>query len=234
MTLQPVPAALALAAAGAAALVADRLWSVGALTALLLWLVVRGPRGRRWPYLFGSLASGLGIFVLSPFLASEGFHVLWAGPIVPVLGALDVTSEELWIAALNGLRLSAASLAFAAYALFVDHDRLLAAAAFARRSAFTAVLATRLLPVLERDAAGLAEAVRGRGVRTDGVRGRARLVAPLVASSLERALNLAEAMEARGFGRPGRSRAPAPGWGAADGAAVGAAGVLFVAALLWL
>ena len=69
-------------------------------------------------------------------------------------------------------------------------------------------LATRLLPTLERDAAGYVEALRGRGLVVEGVRGRARLISPLVAGSLERSLNLAESMEARGFGRPGRTRAP--------------------------
>ena len=48
------------------------------------------------------------------------------------------------------------------------------------------------------------------------MRGRARLLSPLLAGSLERALNLAEAMEARGFGRPGATRAPKPPWGGRD------------------
>jgi energy-coupling factor transport system permease protein len=160
--------------------------------------------------------------------------VLWSGPIVPVLGALDVTREEVELAAVYGLRLAAVSLAFAAYALLVDHDRLLARASVARRSAFAAALATRLVPTLERDAVGLAEAVRGRGVRVDGVRGRARLVSPLVATSLERALNLAEAMEARGFGRAGATRAPAEPWSACDHVAVAVSLLLVAAAGLWL
>ena len=67
-------------------------------------------------------------------------------------------------------------------------------------------------PTLERDAAGLVEALRGRGARVEGMRARARLLSPLLAGSLERGLNLAEAMEARGFGRAGRTRAPAPPW----------------------
>ena len=81
---------------------------------------------------------------------------------------------------------------------------------FARRSVLAMALATRLVPTLERDAAGLVEALRGRGVEVTGARGRARLLAPLLAGSLERALNLAEAMEARGYGRPGGTRTPRP------------------------
>jgi energy-coupling factor transport system permease protein len=233
LTLGPVPASLALAGVGVAALLFDRPAAIGAACALLLSVVLRAPPSRRRPYLVGAVGSGASVLVLSPFLASEGFRVLWTGPVVPVLGALDVTREELVIAAVNGGRLAAVALAFSAYALLVDHDRLLGALGFARRSALTAVLATRLVPTLERDAAALREAVRGRGVPVHGVRGHARLVSPLVAGSLERALNLAEAMEARGFGRPGRTCLPQLPWTRLDRGAVAAALVL-VAGAVWL
>jgi len=160
--------------------------------------------------------------------------VLWSGPTVPVLGMLDLTTEEIWIAALNGLRLAALGLAFAAYVLLLDHDRLVAAAGFARRSALAVALATRLVPTLERDAAGLAEAVRGRGVRLRGARGHARLLSPLVAGSLERATSLAEAMEARGYGRAGATRAPRPAWSALDRAALVVGAALVTVGALWL
>ena len=233
LSLAPVPASLALAGVGSAALLFDRAAAIGAPCALLLAVVLRAPPSRRRPYLLGALGSGASVFALSPFFASEGFDVLWTGPVVPVLGALDVTREELVIAAVNGGRLAAVALAFSAYALLVDHDRLLGALGFARRSALTAVLATRLVPTLERDAAALREAVRGRGVSVQGVRGHARLVSPLVAGSLERALNLAEAMETRGFGRPGRTRLPEAPWSGLDRAAV-VAGLLAAAAGVWL
>jgi len=95
-------------------------------------------------------------------------------------------------------------------------------------------LATRLVPTLERDAAGLTESLRGRGVEVSGVRGRARLLTPLLAGSLERALNLAEAMEARGYGRPGATRALRPGWRARDRAALAVGAALVVIGALWL
>lgn len=233
--MSPGPAAALLAAAGVAALLADRLWSVGALALVLLAVCLRAPGRRRAVYLFAALSSGLGVLVLSPFLwsAPDG-TLLWEGPTVPVLGPLDVTTTELAEAGLNALRLAALGLAFAAYALLLDHDRLVAAAGAARRSALAVALATRLVPSLERDAAGLAESVRGRGVRLEGARGYATLLSPLVAGSLERATNLAEAMEARGFGRPGTTRAPRPPWSERDRLALTAAVVLVVVAVLWL
>ena len=152
---------------------------------------------------------------------------------MPVLGLLDVTSEELAAGGIQALRLAAVGLAFAAYALLLDLDRLLQAAGFARRSVLAVGLATRLVPTLERDAAGFVEALRGRGVEVNGIRGRARLLSPLVAGSLERSLNLAEAMEARGFGRPGRTRAPSAPWSRLDRLVLAAAPLVVLVAV-WL
>jgi energy-coupling factor transport system permease protein len=210
-------------------LLTAHLWAAGLIAGLLLLVCLHTPRRRRRMYILGTAASAVALFVVTPFVATIGSHVLWAGPIVPVLGQLDVTTEELRSAALNALRLASVGLAFAAYALLLDHDRLLQAVRFARPLA----LATRMLPTLERDAAGFVEALRGRGLDVSGVRRRAALLSPLLASSLERGLNLAEAMEARGYGRPGRTRVAQPEWHAVDVAALIAAAAL-VAVAAWL
>jgi energy-coupling factor transport system permease protein len=233
VTLAPVPAAALLAAAAVAALLLDGVLPLALLTAALLGLCLQA-RTRLRPYLFGTGSSALGVFLVWPFLQTTGVDVIWEGPIVPVLGQLDITREEIVLAAVSALRLAAVGLAFSAYALLLDHDRLVAAATFARRSALAVALATRLVPTLERDAAGLAEAVRGRGVEVAGVRGHARLLSPLVAGSLERAANLAEAMEARGFGSRTPTRAPSPPWGVVDHAALAAGALLVLVAALWL
>jgi energy-coupling factor transport system permease protein len=232
--VSPAPAAALLAGLVAAALLADRTESVAAIAVLLLVVCLRAPARRRRLYLVGALTTGLAVAVLTPFVATVGSHPLWTGPTVPVLGTLDVTSEELRNGLFQGLRLTAVALAFAAYALLLDHDRLVQSAGFARRSVLAIALGTRLVPTLERDAAGLVEALRGRGVEVTGVRGRARLLSPLLAGSLERGLNLAEAMESRGYGRPGATRALRPGWTLRDRVALGAAAALVVIGALWL
>jgi energy-coupling factor transport system permease protein len=232
--LSPVPAVILLAALAAAALLADRTISVALIAAALLAVCFRAPRGRRWPYLLGTLASGLMLFLFSPLVGAYGGVVYWEGPSLPVIGTLDVTSEEIEEALFQGLRLAAVGLAFAAYALLVDQDRLLLAGGRLRRSVLAVALATRLVPTLERDAAGYVEALRGRGVAVEGLRGRARLLSPLVAGSLERSLNLAESMEARGFGRRGRTRAPSPAWNAWDRVALAGAAAAVLGGLLWL
>ena len=232
--MRPAAALALLAALAAAALLAERWEVVATIAAALFVACLRAPAIRRRPYLIGCLVAAGGVIVITPLVVTEGATVLWSGPVVPVLGQLDVTVEELAGAALQALRLAAVTLAFAAYALLLDHDALLRSARFARRSAFVVALATRLVPTLERDAAGLVEALRGRGVSVDGVRGRARLLSPVVSGSLERAMNLAEAMEARGYGRAGATRSPAPAWRMLDHAALVVSVVAVIASVLWL
>jgi energy-coupling factor transport system permease protein len=229
-----VPAAILLAGTVCAALLAERIGSVAAIAAVLLALCLRAPVAQRRMYLVGTLVSALALFLLTPLVEVIGVDVLWSGPSLPVLGPLDVTAEELRSGAFQALRLAAVGLAFAVYALRLDHDRLLRSARVAGRSLLAVALAIRIVPTLERDAAGLVEALRGRGVAVQGMRGHAALLGPLLAGSLERGLNLAEAMEARGYGRPGRTRLPSPAWTLADRAAVAAAAALVVAGALWL
>jgi energy-coupling factor transport system permease protein len=224
------PAAALLAALATAALLSTSLWSVGAICVLLLVAAFRAPAQRRWPYLVGTLSTAALFVVLTPFVEQIGTHILWTGPTIPVLGTLDVSTEELRNGLFQGLRLGAVGLAFAVYALSVDHDRLLAAAGWARRSTVAVALATRLVPLLERDARDLRLALRGRGVEL----GPIRRLSPLLAGSLERGLNLAEAMEARGYGRDGRTRAPRPPWTLLDRAALIAAVAIVAVGALWL
>ena len=230
--MRPTAFVALLAGVAAAGLLCDRLVPLGAGAVLLLAVAARAGRRAR-PYLYGTLVSAALVFAWWPLLQTTGFHVLWRGPTIPVLGPLDVTSEELRHAGVVALQLAVVGLAFAVYALHVDHDRLLAAAT-GRRSVLAAALAVRLVPTLERDARGLVESLRGRGIAPTGLRGHAPLLSPLLASSLERGLNLAEAMEARGFGRPGRTRLPAPPWRARDLAAVALGLLLVVGSALWL
>ena len=233
--MKPVPAAILFAGLGAAALLAEHWVSVAVIAAVLLAACLAAPGGRRrFLYLSGAALTALSVFVITPFVETIGSHPIWTGPTIPVLGTLDVTREELAHGAVAGLRLFAVSLAFAAYALLVDHDRLLRSVKAGRRSALAVVLATRLVPTLERDAAGLVEALRGRGVAVAGARGHARLLSPLVSGSLERAYNLAESMEARGYGRPGATRALRPPWSAVDWLALAGAGALVLGGVLWL
>src|SRR5207344_1884167 len=126
--VSPVPAAALLAGLAVAALLADRPESVAVIVVVLLVVCLRAPADRRRMYLVGAFVSGVALAVVTPFVATIGSHPIWTGPTVPVLGQLDVTTEELHNGIFQGLRLVAVSLAFAAYALLLDHDRLVQAA----------------------------------------------------------------------------------------------------------
>jgi energy-coupling factor transport system permease protein len=172
-------------------------------------------RWSRAPWrLFAGVAAvtAIGVAVLNPFVASEGDLILLNGPHTVLLD-LQVTLEELCYGAAAGVRVAAVTLACGAFLGLVDRDRALAGAArLAPRSAMAAALGARLLPVLRRDATTIGEAARLRGMETGASRAAlrtwGRLLVPLTASALERGLDRAEAMTARGYGSTRPTRLP--------------------------
>jgi energy-coupling factor transport system permease protein len=160
------------------------------------------------------------VALVNPIVSREGLTVLLEGPVVPVIGPLDITLEAVTFGALAALRVLVVVLAFALYSAAVDPDEVLRA--FRRlsfRSALAASLATRLVPVLGRDAARMSDAyslraavpVRGED-RLARLRRGALLTRALAAGALERAVDVAAALEVRGY-----ALAPATsGWRAAE------------------
>lgn len=186
-----------------------------------------------------ALVSALFILILNPFVAVEGDHVLFAGPHF-LLFDFEVTSEELLYGLVAGLRLATAILATSAFLRLADPDRTQALASrLVPRSALTVALSARLAPTLRRDATGLGEALRLRGSgpergRRAAIRQGAVLIEPLVASSLERGVDISEAMVARGYGGGTMTRLPepAPTRDERIGLAVGAIGCVLGIALI--
>lgn len=126
-----------------------------------------------------------------------------------VLGRrLDITLEAVVYGGISGLRLLALVLPLALFTATVDPDdalRLFRRVSY--RSALTASLATRLVPVLARDAARMGDAARCRPEPPPrGAAARAAL-----RGALDRSVDVAAALELRGYSsasRPRRSRAP--------------------------
>jgi energy-coupling factor transporter transmembrane protein EcfT len=233
--VKPLPAALVTGPPLLAAVAAwSPLWLAAATMGAALLLTAAPPPRRL--YAATAIGSGLVVFAINPFVSVQGLTLLWQGPHIPILDT-QITVEEVAYGAGAGMRVAASALAVAAFVRLADPDLLLRALArVAPRSAMIAALATRMLPALERDAAGIVTAARTRAARMSSPRTAAGLLGPLLASSLERSLSVAEAMEARGYGGPRRTRAPERGMTRRELVltAIGACALVLVAAALML
>jgi energy-coupling factor transport system permease protein len=151
----------------------------------------------------------LTIAAINPLVNREGLTVIARLGEVPALGQLDITLEATVYGLLLGLHALILIEAFALYSAAVDPDDVLRL--FRRvsyRSALTATLATRMVPVLARDARRLADAQRCVPARPAP---RLALVRAVAGGALDRAVDVAATLEVRGYGsarRPPRARRP--------------------------
>jgi energy-coupling factor transport system permease protein len=198
------------AALGCAALLLSAPVALAAVTAAIVLAGIAAGVGRdlRRAALFG-LPLGLLIAVINALVTRSGLTVIWRFGDLPILGQTDVTLEATVYGAVLGLRAVALILCGALYTAAVDPDevlRLFRRVSF--RSALTATLATRMVPILIRDSQQLADAQRCRPGRAPT---KAQLLRAATSSVLDRALDVAAALEVRGYGaarRPARTRAP--------------------------
>jgi energy-coupling factor transport system permease protein len=138
---------------------------------------------------FNALANHMGRIILFRLPAS------W-----PLVGG-PITLEAIIAGAANGLALLTILVVFAAFNAVVDHYQLLRATpAFLFQAGVIMSIAITFVPQMVLSAREIRQAQRIRGHRFRGVRDLLPLIIPLLANGLERAIQLAEAMEARGFG----------------------------------
>jgi energy-coupling factor transport system permease protein len=166
------------------------------------------------------------IVVVNVLVSREGLTVFARLGDLGPFGRGNLTVEAAVYGATIALKVAILMLATTLASLAVDPDELLRVARrLSFRSALTASLATRMLAVLAADARRLADAqstlapapapLEGLGVAPrrrrrraapGGAAARARLVSAVVASSLDRALDVAATLELRGFAHGGRRR----------------------------
>jgi energy-coupling factor transport system permease protein len=149
------------------------------------------------------------IALINALVVREGLTVIARLGHLPPLGELDVTLEATTYGGILGLRALIVIACFALHSAAVDPDELLRA--FRRlsfRSALTAALATRMVPVLARDARRLRDAQRCRPGRPAS---RLAIARAVTAGALDRAVDVAATLEVRGYGgakRPPRQARP--------------------------
>ncbi len=173
-----------------------------------------------------ALPLALLVTLVNPLVYAGGETLLIRGG--TVLGRrIDITLESLAYGALSGLRVVAIIVALGLLSAAVDPDELLRL--FRRvsyRSALTASLANRLVPVLARDAARMSDAARCRPEPP----GRLAVARAAVSGALDRSVDVAAALEVRGYSLGGRPPRRRRAWSRHDLRVAGAAaGILAVA-----
>jgi energy-coupling factor transport system permease protein len=174
------------------------------------------------------------IALINALVVRDGLTVIARLGHLPPFGQLDVTLEATTYGGILGLRALIVIACFALHSAAIDPDELLRT--FRRlsfRSALTAALATRMVPVLARDARRLRDAQRCRPGRPAS---RLAIARAVTAGALDRAVDVAATLEVRGYGgarRPPRVVRP---WSRHDLAfaagTCGLAGLGLAAALL--
>jgi energy-coupling factor transport system permease protein len=196
------------AALAVAALVLSAPLALGAVALAIAGAGVGAGVGRemRRALLF-ALPLGLLVMVVNALVVRDGLTVIARLGTVPVFGQLDITLEATVAGAVLGLRAVELVLCGALYTAAVDPDEVLRLfRRFSFHSALTASLATRMVPVLARDARRLSDAQRCRPGRAPS---RAQLMRAATSGVLDRALDVAAALEVRGYGA---ARPPGRGW----------------------
>ncbi len=168
---------------------------------------------------------GVVVVAMNALTTRSGLTVVWRFG-----GGFDVTLEAIVQGGAYALLAAGLFAVARLYSACVDPDDLLRALRrLSFQSALTAALATRMVPVLARDARRLADAGRTRAA---GPPSRLVLVRAVAAGALDRATDVAATLEVRGYGRGGRSPALRRPWSRHDLAFAASAVGLFVMAVL--
>jgi energy-coupling factor transport system permease protein len=160
------------------------------------------------------------VAVVNALVVRDGLTVFVRLGEVPPFGQVDLTVEALVYGLLLGARVIVVVLCCALFTAAVDPDevlRLFRRVSF--RSALTAALATRMVPVLSRDARRMADA-RACRPRPGPRVGVLRAVAT---SALDRAIDVAATLEVRGYGAAHAARPARAPWSRHDAAFAAAA-----------
>lgn len=147
----------------------------------------------------------LTMIIVNAMVTSRGATVLARLGDWPILGRVDVTAEAIAAGGVIGLRAMGTMVVIGVWSACVDPDRILQAVhGVARRSALTATLISRLVPLAATDYARIGEAAALRGPAAEPV-GRGAMAHRLLAGSLDRAVDVAATLELRGYGLSGES-----------------------------
>jgi energy-coupling factor transport system permease protein len=161
---------------------------------------------------------GVPIVLVNVLASRQGLTVFARLGDLGPFGQGDLTVEAVVYGAVIALKVTIVILIATLASLAVDPDELLRI--FRRlsfRSALTASLAIRMIPLLAADAQRLAEAQRTRPQGAlHGARGRVALLGAVLGGSLDRAMDVAATLEVRGFATAPRAPRLSRSWSRHD------------------
>jgi energy-coupling factor transport system permease protein len=174
-------------------------------------LVLAAGVWREWlSFMKFALYLALAIVIINTLVSQQGSHILWqAGFRVPVVGAPLITLEAIVFSLGMVLRLLAIISAFVLFTFTVHPDDIMMAMIKLKlpyKSVMVTSLSTRFVPTLIDDAERIGAVQRSRGLELDRgkllqrIRSRMAIIIPLLANSLDRTVQVAEAMDSRAFG----------------------------------
>jgi energy-coupling factor transport system permease protein len=193
------------AALGVAALIFSHPLALGAVAVAALGAAVGAGVGREVARTVRfTLPLAVLVAVVNALVVRDGLTVFARLGELPPFGRIDLTVEALVFGLVIGARVVVVVMCCALFTAAVDPDELLRL--FRRvsfRSALTAALTTRLMPVLARDARRMADA---RACRPHPGP-RVAVLRAVATSALDRAIDVAATLEVRGYGAAGAARA---------------------------
>jgi len=174
-------------------------------------LVIAARVGKEWASLMKfAFYLCLAIIIINALVSSHGSHLLWQAPFkIPIIGTPTLTLEAILFGVGMSLRLLAIISAFAILTFTIHPDDLMLSMIKMKlpyKSVLVTSLTTRFIPTLIDDVERISDVQRSRGLELDRgnlyqrIRSRMAILIPLLSNSLDRTIQVAEAMESRAFG----------------------------------
>jgi len=174
-------------------------------------IIIAARAWREWASLMKfALYLCLAIVVINALVSYHGSHLLWQAPFrIPLIGAPVITLEAIFFGVGMSLRLLAIISAFTILTFTIHPDDIMLAMIKIKlpyKSVLVTSLSTRFIPTLIDDVERISDVQRSRGLELDRgkltqrIKSRMAIIIPLLSNSLDRTIQVAEAMESRAFG----------------------------------
>jgi len=194
----------------AALIINNPVFSLGLFLATLPFIALASI-WREWSsFMKLALVICIAITVINPLVNNNGSTILAEAPFsLPIMGTPVITLEAILFGVGMSIKLLAIISAFALLTLTANPDDLMRSILKLKlpyKSVLVTSLSTRFVPALIADVERITDAQRTRGIQFSKGRlyGRIRrsvsILIPMLSNSLDRAYQVSEAMEARGFG----------------------------------